>query len=72
MRRWVLLTVTALLACPGPTVNRVQPQLRVPAGHWQSAATLGAWTLVGSTVSPAFRFEGFELAPPHWEPPTAS
>ncbi len=30
MRRWVLLTVTALLACPGPTVNRVQPQLRVP------------------------------------------
>ena len=24
----------------------------------------GDWTLVGCTVSPGFRFEGFELAPP--------
>lgn len=30
MRRWVFLTIIAQLACPGPMVNRVQPQLRVP------------------------------------------
>lgn len=44
------------------------PQVVVPAGHWQTAESLGAWTLVGCTVSPAFRFEGFELAPPDWHP----
>lgn len=40
----------------------------VPPGAWQSARSLGAWTLVTCTVSPAFRFEGFELAPPGWQP----
>lgn len=45
-----------------------RPQLIVPAGDWQSAESLGAWTLVGCTVSPGFRFEGFELAAPGWEP----
>ena len=40
------------------------PQLIVPKAHWQSAETMGDWTLVGCTVSPGFRFEGFELAPP--------
>jgi predicted cupin superfamily sugar epimerase len=44
------------------------PQRLVPAGRWQAAETLGAWTLVGCTVSPAFRFEGFELAPDGWTP----
>ena len=44
------------------------PQLLVPAGHWQAAAPLGDWTLVSCTVSPAFRFEGFELAPEGWSP----
>ena len=29
----------------------------------QSARSLGAWTLVGCTVSPAFEFEHFELDP---------
>jgi predicted cupin superfamily sugar epimerase len=38
-----------------------RPQIVVPAGAWQSARSLGAWTLVGCTVSPAFTFEGFEL-----------
>ena len=46
-----------------------RPQLLVPQGAWQSARSLGAWTLVGCTVSPAFQFEGFELAPPDWSPP---
>jgi predicted cupin superfamily sugar epimerase len=45
-----------------------RPQHVVPAGAWQSAWSLGAWTLVGCTVSPAFDFAGFELAPPGWEP----
>jgi len=53
----------------GPDVLRGQrPQLVVPAGDWQSAATLGDWTLVGCTVAPAFEYEGFVLAPPGWEP----
>ena len=49
-----------------------RPQAVVPAGHWQSAKSLGAWTLVGCTVAPGFDFAGFELAPPGFEPGTAS
>jgi predicted cupin superfamily sugar epimerase len=45
-----------------------RPQRVVPAGHWQTATSLGAYTLVGCTVAPGFRFEGFELAPPGWRP----
>jgi predicted cupin superfamily sugar epimerase len=45
-----------------------RPQATVPAGAWQAAATTGELTLVGCTVAPAFRYEGFELAPPGWEP----
>ncbi len=45
-----------------------RPQIVVPTGDWQRARSLGDWTLVGCTVSPGFRFEGFELAPPGWEP----
>lgn len=45
-----------------------EPQLRVEAGAWQRARTLGDWTLAGCTVSPAFEFERFELAPEGWEP----
>ena len=41
-----------------------QPQRVVDAGAWQRARSLGAWTLVGCTVSPAFEFAHFELAPP--------
>ena len=41
----------------------------VPAHAWQAAEPQGAWSLVSCTVSPAFRFEGFELAPPGWAPP---
>jgi predicted cupin superfamily sugar epimerase len=40
-----------------------RPQAMVPAGAWQSAESLGAWTLVGCTVAPGFDFSGFELAP---------
>ena len=44
------------------------PQAVVPKGVWQAAASLGAWTLVGCSVAPAFDFAGFELAPPGWSP----
>lgn len=53
----------------GPDIAAGQsPQGVVPAGHWQSAESLGAWTLVGCTVAPGFEFSGFELAPPDWRP----
>ena len=45
-----------------------QPQVRVPAAAWQSAASRGAWTLVGCTVGPASEFGGLELAPQGWTP----
>ncbi len=45
-----------------------RPQTIVPPGAWQAARSLGAWTLVGCTVSPGFEFAGFELAPTGWEP----
>ena len=49
-------------------VEGERPQVVVPTGAWQSARTLGGWTLVSCVVSPGFRFEGFELAAPAWEP----
>ena len=53
----------------GPDLAAGQrPQIVVPAHAWQSAEPTGAWTLVGCTVSPGFRFEGFELAGPDWAP----
>lgn len=45
-----------------------RPQGIVPAGAWQSARSLGGWTLVGCTVAPGFDFAAFELAPPGWRP----
>ena len=45
-----------------------RPQVIVPLGHWQSAESLGEWTLAGCTVAPGFDFEHFELAPPDWQP----
>jgi predicted cupin superfamily sugar epimerase len=41
-----------------------RPQGIVPAGAWQSAKSLGAWTLVGCTVAPGFEFAHFEIAAP--------
>jgi len=45
-----------------------RPQVIVPIGHWQSAASMGEWTLAGCTVAPGFDFDQFELAPSGWEP----
>jgi hypothetical protein len=40
-----------------------RPQIVVPAHHWQSARSLGSFTLAGCTVAPGFEFERFELGP---------
>jgi predicted cupin superfamily sugar epimerase len=61
---------------PAPTGSRpassaIEAQVVVPSGAWQAARPLGAWTLVGCIVAPAFEFAGFELAPPGWDPPSA-
>lgn len=53
----------------GPALPRETPQIIVPKGHWQAARATGAYTLVGCTVSPGFRFEGFELAAPGFDIP---
>ena len=45
-----------------------QPQIRVAAHAWQAAEPTGEYTLVSCIVVPGFEFDGFELAPPGWEP----
>ena len=45
-----------------------RPQTVVPANAWQTAESLGDWTLVGCTVAPGFQFSSFEMAPAGWEP----
>ena len=39
------------------------PQAVVPRDTWQSARSLGPWTLVGCTVAPGFTFDAFEMRP---------
>ena len=56
----------------GPDVlNGEHPQLIVPSGHWQSARSVGDYTLVSCTVSPGFDFAGFHLAQPGFDIPRA-
>ncbi len=38
-----------------------RPQVAVPAGVWQGCATLGAWSLLGTVVSPPYTDESIEL-----------
>lgn len=46
-----------------------RPQGVVAPDEWQAARSLGEWSLVSCAVAPAFRFDGFVLAPPGWTPP---
>lgn len=48
--------------------NGERPQIVVPPQAWQSARSLGAYTLVGCTVAPGFEFTKFEMAPEGWTP----
>lgn len=53
----------------GPDLNVAQrPQLIVNPNAWQASVPINGWVLVGCTVSPAFQFENFELAPEGWSP----
>lgn len=53
----------------GPDLKRGErPQVIVPRHCWQTARSMGPWTLVGCTVAPGFQFSGFELAEAEWEP----
>jgi predicted cupin superfamily sugar epimerase len=53
----------------GPDLQSGQrPQGVVPPGDWQSAQSLGDWTLVGCTVAPGFQFSNFVMAPAGWSP----
>lgn len=72
------LTLRIAGSAEGPAVPHIlgadlaagaRPQVVVPAHAWQSAETSGDWTLVGCTVSPGFRFDGFTLAPPEFDIP---
>ena len=49
-------------------VKGQRPQIVVPARGWQTARSLGAYTLAGCTVAPGFDFSTFELAPEGFEP----
>ena len=53
----------------GPDVDEAQaPQIVVPPHAWQSAQSLGDYTLVGCTVAPGFEFAHFEMAPDEFSP----
>lgn len=54
-----------------PELTKGAPQIIVPENHWQAARTSGDWTLVSCTVSPGFQFDGFTLAEPGFDIPTA-
>ena len=41
-----------------------RPAVVVPGGVWQGSRSRGAWTLVGTTMSPPFRFGDLQLGDP--------
>lgn len=71
----LILSLSATEAGPAtdhlltPDLTQGAPQKIVPQGHWQAARSTGDYTLVSCTVSPGFRFEGFELAAPDFDIP---
>jgi len=80
---WIWQGGGPLLLSLSPDGARVERELRlgpdlgadealvgvVPKGWWQAARPAAdRWCLVACTVSPAFEFAGFELAPSGWEP----
>lgn len=44
-----------------PDMADLEPVVVVPAGCWQAARSLGAWSLVSCCVGPGFDFEDFDL-----------
>jgi uncharacterized protein len=52
----------------GDILNGERPQGFVEKWEWQSAVSLGDWTLVGCTVAPGFEYDGFVMAEKGWSP----
>jgi uncharacterized protein len=48
--------------------NGEEPQILIERGVWQSAVSLGLYSLAACLVTPAFDFAGFEMAPAAWAP----
>jgi predicted cupin superfamily sugar epimerase len=73
---WIWQAGAPLELFVGTTRRRLGPAIAadehlhqlVPRDCWQSARSLGSWTLSTCVVAPAFSFDGFELAPAGWEP----
>ena len=49
----------------GPYAPETEPTRIVPAGTWQAAQPLGAYTLAGCIVGPGFEFSDFSMAADH-------
>ncbi len=60
--RWIEADGTRHRHILGPVAEGQEPVAVVPAGCWQTARPLGAYTLVGCTVGPGFAYEDFEIA----------
>jgi predicted cupin superfamily sugar epimerase len=59
----------AVVETLGPQLDAGErPQIVVPPHAWQSAESMGHFTLVGCTVAPGFDFVGFTTAPEGWHP----
>lgn len=56
----------------GPVGGDASPVHVVPAGWWQAARSLGAYSLTGCTVGPGFEFVDFDILSklPHDEQPS--
>jgi predicted cupin superfamily sugar epimerase len=56
------------VALGGDVLAGQQPQRVIAPGHWQATTADAGWALVSCVVAPAFRFDGFALAAPGWQP----
>ena len=58
----------AVVALGGDVLAGQQPQMVIAPCHWQATTAKEGWALVSCVVAPAFRFGGFTLAAPGWQP----
>lgn len=67
---WAGGSAAALRHTLGPDLMDGEvPQCVVEPHAWQSAHSLGAWSLAVCVVVPEFSFDGFEMLPEGWSPP---
>ena len=66
------------ISCDGKTIKKItlgkniynneNMHFVVNANSWFSMKTKGEFSLIGCTVSPAFSYQDFEIAPQNWKP----